>query len=77
MTKKLWKIIDRHEDANVIISLEFCPAENPNFVIYVLDKHIWQIGAFSRSKNAKSLQKDFDNYVALAVEYEAHLFGTI
>lgn len=73
MTKNSWKIIDRHEDANVIISMEFCPAENPNYVIYVVDKHIGQIGAFSRSENVKSLRKDFDNYVALAFEYEAHL----
>ena len=73
MTKNLWKIIDRHEDANVLISLEFCPAEYPNFVIYVLDKHTGQIGAFCRSENTKSLRKEFDNYVALALEYEAHL----
>lgn len=72
MTKNIWCIIDRHEDANVLISLEKFPQDS-GFVLYALDKLSGQVGGFAKGKTLKPLRKNFDNYVALALEYENHL----
>jgi len=56
----------------VLISLETCPQDS-SYVLYVLDKLSGQVGELLKGKTLKPLRKNFDNYVALALEYENHL----